>query len=167
VLVRDGRPLPETLTRLNDTLVERGGGRFCTLALAAVGPGTSGDGDLSVSLHLAGHDRPVLVRADGRASFVGTGGTALGLLDTVATPVADIPMQPGDALVFYTDGVTERRRGRELFGPERLCDAAAPLAGYSADVVAARLRTAVIGFSSEAPRDDIAILVLRNDFLPG
>ena len=39
VLVRDGRPLPETLTRLNETLVERGGGRFCTLALAAVGPG--------------------------------------------------------------------------------------------------------------------------------
>jgi phosphoserine phosphatase RsbU/P len=168
VLVRDGRPLPETLTRLNDTLVERGGGRFCTLALATVGPSApAADGDLSVSLHLAGHDRPVLVRADGRASFVGTGGTALGLLDSVATPVADIPLKPGDALVFYTDGVTERRRGRELFGPERLCDAAAPLAGYSADVVAARLRTAVIGFSSEVPRDDIAILVLRNDFLPG
>ena len=70
---------------------------------------------------------------------------------------------PGDALVFYTDGVTERRRGRELFGIERLRDAAAPLAGYSAEVVAARLRSAAIGFSAESPRDDIAILVLRND----
>lgn len=167
VLVRDGRPLPEALNRLNDTLVERGGGRYCTLALAAVGPAASGDGNLAVSLHLAGHDRPVAVRADGRATFVGTGGTALGLLDEVATPVAELTLRPGDALVFYTDGVTERRRGRDLFGPDRLRDAAAPLAGYSADVVAARLRTAVIGFSADTPRDDIAILVLRNDFVPG
>ncbi|MCI4063708.1 SpoIIE family protein phosphatase [Micromonospora sp. R77] len=162
VLVGDGKPLPEVLSRLNETLVERGGGRYCTLALAAVGPG-HGD-QLDVALHLAGHDRPVLLSGGG-AGFVGTGGTALGLLDSITTPTADVPLGPGDALVFYTDGVTERRRGRELFGTDRLRDAAAPLAGYSADVVAARLRAAAIGFSVEAPRDDIAILVLRNDAL--
>ncbi|ASW53173.1 SpoIIE family protein phosphatase [Plantactinospora sp. KBS50] len=161
VLVGDGRPLPEALARLNQTLVERGGGRYCTLALAAVRPG--GPGRLEVSLHLAGHDRPVLVRNDGRASFVGSGGTALGLLDTIASPAVEVPLGPGDALIFYTDGVTERRRGGELFGTERLRAAAAPLAGYSAEAVAARLRNTAIGFSTEAPRDDIAILVLRND----
>ncbi|PZF83483.1 SpoIIE family protein phosphatase [Micromonospora deserti] len=161
VLVGDGKPLPEVLARLNETLVERGGGRYCTLALAAVGPGA--DDQLDVSLHLAGHDRPVLLRAEGRAAFVGTGGTALGLLDSIASPTSEIPLEPGDSLIFYTDGVTERRRGRELFGTERLCEAAAPLAGYSAEVVAARLRSTAIGFSTETPRDDIAILVLRND----
>lgn len=164
ILAVDGKPLPEALARLNETLVERGGGRYCTLALAAVGRGFGGQ--LDVSLHLAGHDRPVLVRGDGRASFVGVGGTALGLLDSIASPAVDIPLGPGDALVFYTDGVTERRRGRELFGTERLRDAAAPLAGYSADVVAARLRATAIGFSVESPRDDIAILVLRNEGAP-
>ncbi|WP_422753778.1 SpoIIE family protein phosphatase [Micromonospora sp. WMMD708] len=163
VLVGDGKPLPEVLARLNDTLVERGGGRYCTLALAAVGPG---DGDrLDVSLHLAGHDRPVLLHGAGGANFVGIGGTALGLLDAITSPAAEIVLAPGDALIFYTDGVTERRRGRELFGTERLREAAAPLAGYSADVVAARLRATAINFSVEAPRDDIAILVLRNDAL--
>ncbi|MEO3928356.1 SpoIIE family protein phosphatase [Micromonosporaceae bacterium B7E4] len=161
VLVGDGKPLPEALARLNGTLVERGGGRYCTLALAAVDRDRTGR--LTVSLYLAGHDRPVLVRADGRASFVGSGGTALGLLDSITSPVAEVRLGPGDALVFYTDGVTERRRGRELFGIERLRDAAAPLAGYSAEVVAARLRAAAINFSVESPRDDIAILVLRND----
>ncbi|PWR16926.1 stage II sporulation protein E [Micromonospora sicca] len=163
VLVGDGKPLPEVLSRLNETLVERGGGRYCTLALAAVGP--AGGDQLDVALHLAGHDRPVLLSGGGGADFVGTGGTALGLLDSIATPTAEISLGPGDALIFYTDGVTERRRGRELFGTERLRDAAAPLAGYSADVVAARLRATAIGFSVEAPRDDIAILVLRNDAL--
>ena len=43
------------------------------------------------------------------------------------------------------------------------CLSAAPLAGYSADVMAARLRSTTINFSVEEPRDDIAILVLRND----
>ncbi|GGR66485.1 hypothetical protein GCM10010169_07550 [Micromonospora fulviviridis] len=163
VLVGDGKPLPEVLGRLNETLVERGGGRYCTLALAAVGPG---DGDqLDVSLHLAGHDRPVLLHGGGGAGFVGTGGTALGLLDAIATPTADIALKPGDALIFYTDGVTERRRGRELFGTDRLRESAAPLAGYSADVIAARLRATAIAFSVEPPRDDIAVLVLRNDAL--
>ncbi|MDG4807258.1 SpoIIE family protein phosphatase [Micromonospora sp. WMMD1120] len=161
VLVGDGKPLPEALARLNQTLVERGGGRYCTLALAAVGPGP---GDrLEVSLHLAGHDRPVLLAASGGAGFVGTGGTALGLLDTITSPATQITLAPGDSLIFYTDGVTERRRGRELFGTDRLRDAAAPLTGYSADVVAARLRAAAINFSVEPPRDDIAVLVLRND----
>ncbi|MGC4810469.1 SpoIIE family protein phosphatase [Micromonospora sp. DT228] len=161
VLVGDGKPLPEALARLNETLVERGGGRYCTLALAAVGLGP-GD-QLDVSLHLAGHDQPVLLAGAGGAGFVGTSGTALGLLDTITSPTAKITLAPGDSLIFYTDGVTERRRGRELFGTDRLRDAAAPLAGYSADVVAARLRSAAINFSVEPPRDDIAILVLRND----
>ncbi|MEU8179771.1 SpoIIE family protein phosphatase [Micromonospora sp. NPDC049047] len=161
VLVGDGKPLPEALARLNETLVERGSGRYCTLALAAVGPGQGNQ--LDVSLHLAGHDQPVLLAAGGGAGFVGASGTALGLLDAITSPTATITLAPGDSLIFYTDGVTERRHGRELFGTDRLRDAAAPLAGYSADVVAARLRSAAINFSVEPPRDDIAILVLRND----
>jgi sigma-B regulation protein RsbU (phosphoserine phosphatase) len=71
-------------------------------------------------------------------------------------------MDPGDTLVFFTDGVTERRRGEELFGLARTRSALGPLAGHDADIVAARLRSAVIGFSTESPRDDIAILTLRS-----
>jgi serine phosphatase RsbU (regulator of sigma subunit)/anti-sigma regulatory factor (Ser/Thr protein kinase) len=161
ILVDDGKPMAEVLWRVNRTLVQRGGGRYCTLAMASVQVAT--DGALDVALHLAGHDRPVLVRADGKASFIGDGGTALGLLEAISSPETTVRLEPGDAVIFFTDGVTERRRGRELFGTERLKDAAVPLAGYSADVVAARLRAATIGFSVEEPRDDIAILVLRND----
>jgi serine phosphatase RsbU (regulator of sigma subunit) len=171
-LVRGGRPLPEILDRINETLVERGQGRYCTLAMASVervaapeGPGPPGPPgpQLAVSLHLAGHDRPVLLRADGRTCPAGAGGTALGLLDSVNCPAAMVRLRPGDSLIFYTDGVTERRRGRELFGGQRLHDAAAPLAGYNAELITARLRTATIGFSSEQPRDDIALLVVRNE----
>ena len=161
ILVDDGKPMTEILSRVNRTLVQRGGGRYCTLAMAMVD--RQAEGTLRVFLHLAGHDRPVLVRADGKASFVGEGGTALGLLETISSPDVEVRLQPGDSLIFYTDGVTERRRGRELFGTARLRDAASPLAGYPADVMAARLRSTTINFSVEEPRDDIAILVLRND----
>jgi phosphoserine phosphatase RsbU/P len=161
ILVDDGKPMSEILCRVNRTLVQRGGGRYCTLAMASVG--RRAGGVLDVCLHLAGHDRAVLVRADGKTSFVGEGGTALGLLETITSPDVALALRPGDSLVFYTDGVTERRRGRELFGAARLRDAAAPLAGYSAEVMAARLRSTTINFSVEEPRDDIAILVLRND----
>lgn len=162
VLVRDGRSLPDMLRRINETLVERGGGRYCTLAMAAVD--VIGGDRLDISLHLAGHDRPVLVHANGEARFVGVPGTALGLLQEVATPAVAVLLDPGDTLVFYTDGVTERRRGMELFGLDRLREAVGPLAVYAADVMAARLRATAVGFSPEPPRDDIAILALRNDF---
>jgi phosphoserine phosphatase RsbU/P len=161
ILVDDGKPMAEILCRVNRTLVQRGGGRYCTLAMASVE--RRPDKTVAVCLHLAGHDRAVLLRADGSASFVGIGGTALGLLESIASPDAGVTLLPGDSLIFYTDGVTERRRGRELFGTARLREAAAPLAGYPADVIAARLRATTIGFSVEDPRDDIAIVVLRND----
>jgi serine phosphatase RsbU (regulator of sigma subunit)/anti-sigma regulatory factor (Ser/Thr protein kinase) len=161
VLVRDGRPLSEVLTRLNETLVERGSGRFCTLCLAAVT--RRSDNLLDVTLHLAGHDQPVLVHADGTTSVVGINGTALGLLDTVKSPATRVPLAPGDTLIFYTDGVTERRRGPDLFGVDRLRREAAVLAGFPAEVVAARLRAATLNYSPEPPRDDIAIFAVRND----
>ena len=160
ILTREGRSVPEILGRVNEALAERGAGRFATLAAAEV---EADGGKLRVRLHLAGHDQPVLVRTDGVTVPVGIPGTALGLLDHATTTAVDIGMEPGDTLVFFTDGVTERRRGAELFGLDRLHAALSPLAGHDADVVAARLRSATMAFSTETPRDDIAILTLHND----
>ena len=101
--------------------------------------------------------------ADGKASFVGTPGTALGLLPKIKSPGHTVSLAPGDTMIFYTDGITERRRGAELFGIERLRTAAGTLAGFDAAAVATRLRATAIAFSPEPPRDDIAILALRND----
>lgn len=161
VLVRDGRPLPSVLSTLNDTLFERRE-RHCTMALAAVGPGAGVD-QVEVSLYLAGHDHPLLVRADGTVSTAGAWGTALGLLDRITCPEATFTLHSGDTLIFFTDGVTDRRKGDEFFGPERLKQTAKELAGYPASVIASRLRAAALDFSSEPQRDDMAIMVLRNE----
>ncbi|HEY3505135.1 MAG TPA: SpoIIE family protein phosphatase [Actinocatenispora sp.] len=169
VLTRDGRPLDRVVELLNQTLLDQHkGDRYCTLAMAVVT--RDADGALDVELCLSGHDRPVLVpRAGAGASgpeSVGECGTAVGLLeDVVVTPVK-IRLAPGDALVFYTDGVTERRRDSVLFGHHRLLRELGRLAGQSAASIAARLTSTVLSFSPDPPRDDIAILVLRNDSAP-
>ncbi len=160
VLAREGRPPAAILSTLNDTLYERHE-RHCTLALAVVAP--PADSTLPVTIYLAGHDHPVVVRADGTATPSGIWGTALGLLPQVSLPGADVRLGPGDAIVIVTDGVTDRRRGNDFFGLDRLAEAAGRLAGYPAEVMAARLRAATLEFSPESPRDDIAILVVRND----
>ncbi len=107
----------------------------------------------------------MLVCGDGSGSrFVGTSGTALGLLETIASPALELtPRRRATRWSSTPTGSPNAGAGAELFGPARLQEAAAPLSGYSADVIAARLRSTAINFSVESPRDDIAILVLRND----
>ena len=68
---------------------------------------------------------------------------------------------PGDTLLLYTDGVTERRRGREQFGPERLLALAARTAGRPARQVVAAVRDAVERFSPDPATDDVALLAVR------
>src|SRR4029079_6062106 len=71
----------------------------------------------------AGHPMPVLGRSDGRAEYVGRPGTLLG--QTLATEFSDVPerLGPGELLVLYTDGVTERRTDDGgFFGEQRLLE---------------------------------------------
>jgi serine phosphatase RsbU (regulator of sigma subunit) len=158
-LAGDHREAEHTLRRLNATLVERGGGHFCTLALAFLT--TVADGVFDLSVHLAGHEQPVLLRADGTTALIGENGTALGLIDAVRAPRTTVRLFSGDAVVFYTDGVTERRRGSVLYGQGRLQAELSRLAGLPAAVLTSRLRASVLGFSPQQPRDDIAIVALR------
>ena len=65
-----------------------------------------------------------------------------------------------DFLVLYTDGVTEARRGRELFGEARLVELVAELRGGSAQQVADGVRDAALAFGGRL-RDDLQVVVLR------
>ena len=68
---------------------------------------------------------------------------------------------PGDALVLYTDGVTEEHSGTRVFGEDRLTALLGELAGQDADGIAGRVEQAVLDFGEPEPRDDMAVLVLR------
>jgi phosphoserine phosphatase RsbU/P len=163
VLVREGRSLTEAVTMLNEVMMEAADPlQFCTLATAVVrrtqGPERPG---LAVELLLAGHLQPVLVRAGGGAELVGAFGTPVGLVPRVRMGCSEHHLDPGDTLLFYTDGVTERRRGREQFGPDRLLDVAAKAAGQPALQLVATVREAVERFSAAALDDDVAMVAVR------
>ncbi|MHA6794442.1 SpoIIE family protein phosphatase [Pseudonocardia bannensis] len=163
VLVKDGRSLTEAVELLNDVMMEADDPtQFCTLAAARITTaGTATRPELAVDLVLAGHDQPVLVRADGTAELVGTHGMAAGLFDRVQVVCTTHVLGPGDILLAYTDGATERRRKRELFGPERLLLAATEADRRSAANLVADVRAVVEGFSDEPMRDDMALLAIR------
>ena len=163
VLVRGGRGLADAVTLLNEVMMEAADPlQFCTLAVALVRrTGPDEPPGLAVELLLAGHERPVLVRADGTAEQVGAFGTAVGLLPRIMVEVTTHRLAPGDVLLLYTDGVTERRRGREQFGPDRLAATAAGTAGGSARQVVAAVRDAVERFSPDPMTDDVALLAVR------
>ena len=165
VAVRDGLEPPELLARLNDQLcADNPTSMFVTLACATV-DGTVGEARYA----LAGQTTPVLLTAAGEPRLLGGDlGTIAGVEPGLAFPSATVHLDPGDTLLFYSDGVTESFApdGR-AFGEEGLLAALAGLAGASARVVVDRLREAVRTFTANAePSDDVAILAVRRLGVP-
>jgi anti-sigma regulatory factor (Ser/Thr protein kinase)/GAF domain-containing protein len=161
VLVRDGCRLERAVRLLNDAMGEPvSEQQFCTLAGAVISSRPDAPG-LDLELVLAGHEKPVLLRADGTCEYLGEYGTPVGLLDEIRLCTTRHSLQRGDAMVIYTDGVTERRHDTEFFGRTRLAELVARMTGASAATMAAALRTAVKDFSPDPPKDDIALLVVK------
>ena len=115
-----------------------------------------------MQLCVAGHPLPVRIGADGGSAFVGAPGMAVGLVTQIELEEVEVLLDPGDELVFYTDGVTERRSGIDQFGDENVLLTLSRCAGMTARQTAERLRTVVTDFGAEPLRDDLAVLVVRN-----
>jgi phosphoserine phosphatase RsbU/P len=68
-----------------------------------------------------GHNPPVLSRADGRTELLQPTGPAVGILPDCSYSLGHVRLDPGDALLMYTDGVPEARDTEgKLFGMERM-----------------------------------------------
>jgi serine phosphatase RsbU (regulator of sigma subunit) len=86
----------------------------------------------------------------------------VGLFDTL-NPIDDrVGLGPGDALVFYTDGITETRDpSGELFGDDRLVELLKALTGHPAESIADSIIESARRFSAGRLGDDVAVLVVR------
>ncbi|MEY2421978.1 MAG: hypothetical protein QOI95_2045 [Acidimicrobiaceae bacterium] len=155
----DIRQPVQVLRKVNEALVHQQlDDRFCTIAYARVVPTSLG---VRVSMCRGGHPAPLVVRADGEITPFGTAGSLIGILPEVRLWEETTQLHTDDALVLYTDGVTEARRGVEQFGDERLYATLAACHGESAAQIADAIEKAVLEFAGPEPSDDIAILVLR------
>lgn len=150
----------EILLQANNALsIQNPRGMFVTMQCMIVDPATG-----SVTCANAGHPSAVLLRpgAEPRLVLESTAMVA-GVMEGIDIGAETLAMQPGDALVIYTDGVTEAFNPKgELFGDERLLDCLKSAAGLRADqlvpVVVDAVRKHADGFPQS---DDLTIIALR------
>jgi serine phosphatase RsbU (regulator of sigma subunit) len=147
----------QVLEALNDALLRRSEDEgFCSAVFARFRPVGAG---LQVTVARAGHPYPIVVRRDGTCSPVRPPGELAGLFPGVRFAAETIVLDPGDALVLYTDGVTEARSGSQQFGMERLLRTLRPAGGEPAAAIADRVDRAVHAYAGGSS-DDVAVLVV-------
>ena len=148
-----------SLALLNEAMLrQRDDRRFCTVAYAYLEPMSEG---ARIGFASGGHPLPLLLRADGSVQPVGEPGSLLGVLPDPTFEDRSLSLAPGDALVFYTDGVIEGRGANGALDEAGLARLVASCAGDGADAIAARVEDAAVAAQDGSPRDDIAVLVLR------
>ncbi len=112
----------------------------------------------------AGHNPPVLMRAGQAPAYMPTRQEPVaGALEGVEYTTDTLTLAPGDAILLYTDGITEAMNpALELYGEQRLLEQAAAHAGLETRDLCARLGEDVHAFASGADQsDDITLLALR------
>jgi phosphoserine phosphatase RsbU/P len=73
----------------------------------------------------------------------------------------EIPLNTGDLLLLYTDGLAEVRNGEQMFGEERIANSLRRDPNVEAGVLCKNLLEAARDFASETMGDDVAILAIR------
>jgi serine phosphatase RsbU (regulator of sigma subunit) len=101
------------------------------------------------------------VQPNGTVTGVECGGLALGIDPSQTYEQVRALLPPGGAVVLYTDGVIESRRGRELFGMDRMDGVLAANASQPAQVLADELLAACRDYAGGDLPDDCAIVVIK------
>ncbi|WP_030221503.1 PP2C family protein-serine/threonine phosphatase [Streptomyces bikiniensis] len=132
--------------------------RFCTTACATLRPHGSG---MRLTLALGGHPHPLLRRSDGTVVPVGRPGTLLGVVNEPRLLTVHHELEPGDLLLFYTDGVTEHRSNDVMLGEAGVHAVLARTPGASAEATVRLLAEEIAAYGPRAPADDFALLGVR------
>jgi serine phosphatase RsbU (regulator of sigma subunit) len=155
-LAREHPEPADFLAHANEVIAgEIASGKFITMAYLAIDPA----GRLACAC--AGHPAPRLVREDGTVEALDSRGLALGIDAGQVYEQVDTELEPGAAVVLYTDGVVEARSGGELYGTARLDASLGERAGLSAQALAAAVLADCRAFAGGELRDDCAIVVAR------
>jgi integral membrane sensor domain MASE1 len=141
------------LQRLSRLVAEFEAAQMATLIYAVLDPGAR-----TLSFVSAGHPPPLLIGPDGPARYLMEGRSPpLGVSKGVQAE-ATVTIEPGSALVLYTDGLIERRRGSIDESMEALRTA---VEGYQGDLDSLCDDRVLRPPRPESRGDDVALLVVR------
>ncbi|HEX2294631.1 MAG TPA: SpoIIE family protein phosphatase [Actinomycetota bacterium] len=145
---------------LNEALLADGPReKFSTVVFATL---ERTDDGVCLTAASGGHPPPLVLRRDGNLEELAVPGTLIGVFPEVELTDQFTYLEAGDMVVFYTDGVTDIP-GLEDENESLLVESFLRAASSSEDprVVADEIVRAAVEVQNGAPRDDIALLVLR------
>ena len=116
----------------------------------------------------AGHPTPVIVNAESAVTYVGEGGSPVGLMPDLSWEDVAFTLNPGDRLCLFSDGITECENvSGEQFGPQRLERWLHDHARLPVDQLLARFGDHLTGWRNAnrdeptALTDDVSLLVIE------
>ncbi len=152
--------LPELAANMNRYACgnSQGGLRFTTAFLAEYDPVRR-----TVDYINAGHNNPILRRANGQIERLDVGGLPFGILPDAKYESATVTLAPGDWLVIFTDGVVEAENFRqEEFGEARLLTAIEAGKSTAPSEMLKRLMAELDLFVGNTPQhDDVTCMLLK------
>lgn len=151
----------EILANLNTALLLEGQAdgtmQLCTAVYGEIDTSTP---DAAMSIGVAGHPAPLIVRADGSVESTTAHGTILGVYGDVRFETTACHLAVGDAIVIYSDGLLDIDIDGDRLEEEQIGQLLEGAPGAGAQALVDRLRRALRGIDRHL-RDDVAIMALR------
>lgn len=150
--------IPQFASRVNEAFRrEHLPNAFASMVYFELSPGSG-----SVRYVNAGHPPVAILRA-GTLTFSDKGDAAIGLIAQTGYRERFAELAPGDALVCYSDGLTEARNSAgEFYGTERLASLLPSLSQLSAQDMGNAIMAAIDRFAGDVhPHDDLSLIVLK------
>jgi serine phosphatase RsbU (regulator of sigma subunit) len=153
--------LAETVTSVNRYLAHNTPtNRFVTLFIAELDPSSG-----ILKYINAGHNPPLIGRADRKIEQLQSGGFPLGIMPMAEYETGETILEHGEAIVIYSDGVSEAAnlKGDE-FGMERLAEVVSKNLKSSASGLRDKVESALSTFTQTAPAgDDITLVIVKRN----
>ncbi|HTS47543.1 MAG TPA: SpoIIE family protein phosphatase [Bryobacteraceae bacterium] len=160
VLFDDPGDLAALVTRLNRIIHSNcPANRFISFFIGVLDPKTG-----QLNYVNAGHNPPLLARQNGTVEKLDCTGLILGIMPAARYEQQSVTLQPGDAVVLFSDGVTEASRADvdEEFGEDRLAQALFKLRDLPANSIIDAINQQVQEFTSGSPpADDITLVIAK------
>src|SRR5258708_5506607 len=154
------RKLCDVVSHLNKELYAlQDDGRFFTLLVGELDPRSG-----ALRYINYGHNPALLLRGDGREpEWLGASCTPVGMTPEMDCSVEEIRLEPGDIMVWYTDGLTEASdRDAKEFGAVRLLESVRLRSGSSARVICEQLWLDVAALTQrDSLSDDLTLMVIK------
>ncbi len=160
-MIGEGWAPAPLMTRLNrEIFLTTDYVRFTTAFMGYLDPATG-----RVECVNAGHNPPVLVRADGRIETCATGSLPVGVLEDTQYTVNELVMEPGDILSVFSDGIPETvDADDEEYGEDRFAKVVAERRLTPLKEISDAVLTDLALFRGDVEvGDDVTLVMLRRD----